>query len=1220
MKHTGKLGLAAVFTAALLAPNTSPGQAVYGSIYGTVTDTTGAAVPGADITVTDVAKGTSITVKSNESGDFRADHLIPDDYTVKVSMTGFSAFQQTGLHVFADTAVKVAAPLTVGATGEVINVSADAQPQLKADRADVSTTLSAKEIVDLPIPGRNFTGLQLLLPGAQELGWSHAASENPQGSKQIEVDGQAFAGTAFQLDGTDNQDPILGIIVVNPNADSLSETKITTQNFDAEFGKAVSSVVDGADQVRHKPLPRLGLRLSPVECEPGARPLYAAHAGGCPGRPQEPVRWLHRRPHHQGQAVLLRRLSGRPPEGRHGHPGDSAHAASRSGPALDRRPRSAAIAGCDFSEYANYFANPSTSATAVGNFATVATPYIFAPGTTAGYTNNVIPTAQLSPQALGLLKLLAPYVPNTAGSNRGLSQNYSKSGTGLFNSNQWDVRGDYTLSERTHAFGRFSRFTDTLTGPVAFGAAGGAGFGLGGYGGTSKGANDSAAAGVDVLVTSSLVTDVRLGYFRYNIGTSKFDTGTSSATALGIPGLNTGTVFTSGSPAYNVAEVGRFGNPSNPDGQGPQYGSGLGVNRCNCTLTQREDQYQLANNWTKTIGNHAVKFGADLRYARNLRVPSDSNRTGQLNFGTGPTSGGSATAGLGFASFVLGDVTSFSRYVSTSTNAKEFQKRDFFYAQDTWRMTPKLTFNYGMRYEIYFPESVNGKGNGSLLDLNTGYLDVAGYGNFGTNMGYKMPKNTYNPRIGIAYQVRPETVIRAGYGRSFDIGVFGSIFGHAATQNLPTLANQSLSGAGGDNATNNANYAFNLAAGPSALPPTVVPDSGLLTNPGSITSSKARPNPLRLPTLDAWNVSLQQSITPTLSLTIAYVGNKGTHTFGDASSNTTNPNESAIFLPASYSITGAALHYDPSVKVGIVNGGTSNQTLLQRYYGAKLAACAGQSVSYVSTPAGGTATAPNSCGWNQGITNFSDDLNTHYNALQATLTKAFTHGNSFNVNYALQQAISQSSGFSTWDKNVTRGNDSALRRSQVTAYGLFELPFGKGHYLLGNSHGVINQIVSGIQVNPVMSYSSGLPYTITSNNSGNWVPGSAPAYVNGSVTNFHKTVSGDPGAGIRWFTTGSLANNPYGFTAPALDAVGNLGRNNVYGPRLFNTDIALMKNFTIHENIGFQLRADGFNAFNHINWGLPGGSLETGGTITNGPYPNGSSNPRQMQFSGRVTF
>src|ERR1700761_3344434 len=233
-------GLAALL---VTATGTSFGQAVYGSIYGTVTDASGAVIPNATITVTDTAKGTSVEVKANESGEFTADHLIPDQYSVRVVSQGFKNFEQNNLRVFADVSLKVNAQMAIGGSGETIEVNADTVALLKADRADVSTTLTSKEIVDLPIPDRNFTNLQLLLPGAQLLGWSHAASENPQGSKQIEVDVQALAGTAYMLDGTDNQDPNLGIIVVNPNSDSLSEAKITTQNFDAEFGKAVSSVV-----------------------------------------------------------------------------------------------------------------------------------------------------------------------------------------------------------------------------------------------------------------------------------------------------------------------------------------------------------------------------------------------------------------------------------------------------------------------------------------------------------------------------------------------------------------------------------------------------------------------------------------------------------------------------------------------------------------------------------------------------------------------------------------------------------------------------------------------------------------------------------------------------------------------------------------------------------------------------------------------------------------
>ena len=196
----------------------------------------------------------------------------------------------------------------------------------------------------------------------------------------------------------------------------------------------------------------------------------------------------------------------------------------------------------------------------------------------------------------------------------------------------------------------------------------------------------------------TLLTDFRLGYYRYNAVTSKYDQGEPFTANLGIPDSNLDSGFTSGASAFNIEDPGRTQSPVplKGSGVGPQYGSGLNVNRCNCPLSQSEDQYQVVNNWTKILGNHSVKFGADLRYARNLRVPSDVNRAGQFNFGIGPTSNPSnQVGGLGFATFVLGDVTNYQRYASTSTNAKEFQKRFFFYAQDTWRYTPNLTLNLG---------------------------------------------------------------------------------------------------------------------------------------------------------------------------------------------------------------------------------------------------------------------------------------------------------------------------------------------------------------------------------------------------------------------------------------------------------------------------------------------------------------------------------------------
>src|SRR6516165_10528432 len=227
---------------AMTGPRVS-GQAVFGSILGTVTDPQGNAVTGAKITVTSITKNTSYEGTSNESGNYSVTHLIPDNYKIHVEATGFKAYDVESVTVTADSSVKVDASLQVGAVSQTVEVTGEV-PQLKTDRADVDIEFNQTYITELPVLNRNFTNFELLSPGTQKLvGWSHAATENPQGGGQIFVNGQHFSGTAFELDGTDNQDPILGIIVVNPNLEAVTETKITLQNFDAEAGKAVAGRV-----------------------------------------------------------------------------------------------------------------------------------------------------------------------------------------------------------------------------------------------------------------------------------------------------------------------------------------------------------------------------------------------------------------------------------------------------------------------------------------------------------------------------------------------------------------------------------------------------------------------------------------------------------------------------------------------------------------------------------------------------------------------------------------------------------------------------------------------------------------------------------------------------------------------------------------------------------------------------------------------------------------
>ena len=244
-------------------------------------------------------------------------------------------------------------------------------------------------------------------------------------------------------------------------------------------------------------------------------------------------------------------------------------------------------------------------------------------------------------------------------------------------------------------------------------------------------------------------------------------------------------------------------------------------------------------------------------------------------------------------------------------------------------------------------------------------------------------------------------------------------------------------------------------------------------------------------------------------------------------------------------------------------------------------------------------------------------MDTHFNALQVTLAKTFTHGYSLNANYAWQQGTDWQSGFYTWDPQAAKGRDGFIRQQQIIIYGLAQLPFGRNKLLSRHANAVVNQIVGGWQISPVLNYSSGLPFTLSYSSCNASIPGSAPCRVNGDPARFQKHITGFPGNSLSFYDKQTLGTV---YTAPGLDQIGNVGSNSVHGPNFFNTDIAVQKNFPIKESIYFQFRMDDFNAFNHINFGLPGGNIEQNGSITNGPGVDGSANPRQLQFSARVQF
>ena len=665
---SAKVLLVLLLAAAVVLPPAAFGQQIFGSIFGTVTDASGGAIAGAKVTITDPNKGTKFETTTNESGNYSKGQLIPGSYTVEVEVQGFRKAVSKDIVVNVDQSARVDIAMQVGEVTQEVEVTASA-PLLQSDRADVATTLTSHQLEDLPSFNRNFQAFELLQPGTNQFGWQHASSENPQGSVQILVNGQHFMGTGFELDGTANQDPILGIIVINPAIDSVTETKIASQNYDAEFGYAGAGIINTSTKSGTNDLHGSAFEYlrnnSPGFQDFARNPFNSAESKTVP-----PVKW-NQFGGSIGGSLIKNKLF---------YFGDAQITRRRTGSSvLTSVPTIKARSG-DFSEYLDKGNN------------IIYDPQSGDPNTGLGRKQftfngiaNAIPTDRLSQQALSILKFLPP--PNTTASGSVFRNNYAATGSEAFDSNQWDTRWDWFLNERSQLFGRYSYAQFNKFAPGAFGLLpGGPALDNINFAGSSDVLNQSIAIGFTHTFSPTLISDYRFGYMRYHVNVLPNGLGTSPAKDAGIPGLNLDNFFTSGMPAFFL----------NGDG-GTNLGYSLGTNQCNCPLAEKEQQYQFVANFTKTLGNHSYKFGADIRYALNLRVPSDAHRAGELSFSPDYTgivdANGHASQGVGVATFLLGRVTDFQRYVSNSTNASERQKRFFWYGQDTWRITPKLQLN-----------------------------------------------------------------------------------------------------------------------------------------------------------------------------------------------------------------------------------------------------------------------------------------------------------------------------------------------------------------------------------------------------------------------------------------------------------------------------------------------------------------------------------------------
>jgi len=1102
-----------------LSPSLGNCQSVYGSIFGTVSDPSGAAVADAQITIISQQKNTKFHTRTNSSGNYNITHLIPDGYDIRCQARGFKVVDLTDISVYADQTARVDLKLRVGGSEEQLTVTAGDVPLIKSDRADVATNFNEKQVSNLPLFNRNFTALELLAPGTSQPGWQHVSAENPQGGIQIAINGQHFSGTSYQLDGTDNHDPLLGILVINPTLDSVTQAKVTSQNYDAEFGQALAGVVtvqtkSGTNQWHGTAFEfrrtDWGQARNPFT-QPPDKPLPSTkwnQFGGSVGGP-----FIGDRLFFFGDYQGTRRSNG------------SSLRLTVPTELVRSSCLDPAIANCDLSEY------PAA---------------IFDPATGTQFSDNHIPRGRLSSQALNLLAQLP--APNVNGA--GILENFLESGSEWFDDDDFDLRVDGYASERLNLFGRYS-FADFRQHALsAFGAVvGGPGLSPDGFAGLSLARNQSVAIGVNRIFTPKLLADFRFGFLRYHVNVLPNDLGTTPAKDAGIPGVNMGDPLTSGMPFVFI------------DGQaGEQLSFG---HLCGCPLFETEQQFQWVTNWTRTAGNHLVKWGADVRYAQNLRVASTDSRTGSLIFlnsrTQGPTGGG-----LGLATFLLGDVSSFSRFANSINDAGERQKRWFFYGQDTFRATRKLVLNYGLRWEIYFPQSVTGKGAGGWVDLGTGLVNVAGFGNVNLQGNVRNRFTNLAPRVGITYELSPKTVLRLGYGRSFDLGVFGSNFGHTATQNLPVLVAQQV------NPASSTGSVFNLSKGPPAPEFISVPASGQFLLPDQV-SAFVLPRRMRLPTLDAWNVTVQHQLRSDLSLSAAYVANKGTHVFpGDSPSY--DPNQATI--------------------VGFGNVDTNHR----KPYFQKF-------------------------GWSQQLYYFGSDASNNYHSLQITAEKRFSRGYQFLTHYTWSKALGYDADYYAIDPRLNYGLANSDLKHRFVLAGLVALPFGKGSANVGSARSIVNRIVRDWSLNGVLRWQGGLPFSpsysscFIDRDTGPCRPNLVGSvHITGSRNGYFTTTGGVP---LQPHATPGDTVGPW--QRPSAGTFGSARRNSLRGPSFSQADLSIAKAFSFAERASLQFRTDVFNLFNKVNLDNPISCVDcqAGGLVLN---TSPSSLQRQIVFSFRLEF
>jgi hypothetical protein len=1124
------------------------GQEVTASIIGTVTDPGGAALPGATVTATSQERGQTYTALTSDSGLYRIAQLPVGTYVVKVEKSGFSLASYPAFVLTLNQVARVDVAMKVGQTSETVEVSGSA-PVLATETTQVDTVIDAATNDNLPLASRNYVQLTLLAPGSVSTDPSSFNNGNNTagyGGRPL-INGNREQANNFMLDGMDNNQVSDNLLGYTPAPDAIQEFNLITSNAPAEFGNFEGGIVNATI--------KSGTNAFHGDVwEFFRNDVLNANSWSnklsSPVLPKAALRW-NMFGGTAGGPVIKNRLFFFADFQDQRFDIPSSSSANTVFTTAER--------GGDFGALCQGgFSNGVCTGTGqlyspCASFTAPCTPSSTPAPTRQPFPNNVIPAVMISPVAAALFKSsLYPAPINTA-----LQHNAVNTSNSAFNEEQGDLKIDYKASQKDNISYRFTRAyqnNPSFNSQVLLSD------------GVSSTPIYNMVGDWTRAIGNNLVNDARIGWSHVTL-----NSGNAWASSVGQFG--------------NTLGIGN-GNPAALPGLLSLTFSNTAVNSIGASeQTQSFDdhvwQYEDGLSWSH--GRHNFKFGGQLfRQIIKTFYAGNNGQLGLMDFDgrfTSPAIG--ASGGDGGADFVLGLDYQYGRGVSTGKTWQQSSNVIGAYGEDTWRLTDSITLNLGLRYDAHTPwvETNDQQAN---YNIATGNIDLAGKGGASRALydGFYGGRD-FQPRIGFAWTpaaLGGRTVIRGAFTISSYLEGTGT--------NLRLPLNPPFTPA-----------EINAIYNGIPLPLTDTTDG--IAGSASAASCDAPAyacyaqdflrvwDPKVQPAIaDEYNATVQHQFADNTTVQVGYVGQRGTH----------------LMVP-----------FDYAQRQLLSNStcGTPPCTAPSPYFAANQTL-----YNVLGNPSQGGEGAT--------VSGTKSNGNMRYNSLQAVLQKEISHGLQYQLSYTFSKCMSDNTGYyGAWNNALSASaywQNVYDQRSEwapcyydathvLSSYAVYDLPFGRGKMVGKDVNRVVNEVIGGWAISPIVSFRTGWPLPVLGAQDESGTFGRGPrADCNGLPS---ITKAPIPGIGVQWFT------NTGQFTNPAVGSFGNCSPqlDGLRSPHYTDVDMSVHKDFPVSERFRLQFRTDFINAFNHVQFNAPNMTLgSTMGQIT------GDQPPRNIQLALKLYY